>query len=176
MDPVLIWISVIVLSGLFLSAGLHKACAPAYYRGLISGYTGLSSGLAGLAGNLLALTEISIGASLLWPPARIAAAGSALGLLLLYSLLITVSLLRGLDMDCGCSGPLGRQKLSPWLLLRNGMLLLCTWLPTNTPANRATGLGDLLIILCSSAALIFVYLAFEQLLANREKLVLLRNR
>lgn len=110
------------------------------------------------------------------PDTRFAAACGALGLLMLYSLLIAVSLLRGLDMDCGCSGPLGRQKLSPWLLLRNGLLLLCAWLPTNPSTNRVTGFGDLLIILCSSAALILVYLAFEQLLSNRDKLVLLRSR
>ena len=176
MDPVLIWTAAIILSGLFLAAGLHKACAPSYYRGLISGYTGLPVTLAGLAGNVLALTEISVGALLLLPDCRFNAACGAMGLLVLYSLLISISLLRGLDMDCGCSGPLSRQKLSPWLLLRNGMLLLCAWVPTNPSTERMTGVGDLLIILCSSAAVIFVYLAFEQLLSNREKLILLRNR
>ena len=172
MDPVLIWTSVIVLSGLFLSAGLHKVSAPAYYRGLISGYTGLPERLAGPAGTLLALTEISVGALLLLPAARIGTACGALGLLTLYSLLIAISL----EMDCGCSGPLGRQRLSPWLLLRNGTLLLCAWLPTNPALNRETDFRDLLIILCSSAALLFIYLAFEQLLSNREKLLVLRNR
>ena len=176
MDPVLIWTSAIVLSGLFLTAGLHKVWASAYYRGLISGYTGLSPTCAGMTGKVLALMEISTGTLIMLPDTRFAAACGALGLLMLYSLLIAVSLLRGLDMDCGCSGPLGRQKLSPWLLLRNGLLLLCAWLPTNPSTNRVTGFGDLLIILCSSAALILVYLAFEQLLSNRDKLVLLRSR
>lgn len=176
MDPVLIWITAIILSGLFLTAGFHKAYAPVYYRGLISGYTGLPVALAGLAGNVLALTEISVGALLLLPAYRFNAACGAMGLLVLYSLMISISLLRGLDMDCGCSGPLGRQKLSPWLLLRNGVLLLCAWVPTNPSTDRMTGPGDLLIILCSSVAVIIVYLAFEQLLSNREKLVLLRNR
>lgn len=176
MDPVLIWTCAIVLSGLFLTAGLHKAYAPAYYRGLISGYTGLHPALAGLSGKALAFIEITVGALILFPVARTAGAWCMLGILSLYSLLIAISLLRGLDMDCGCSGPLGRQKLSPWLLLRNGVLLLCAWAPTNPSTNRVIGFEDLLIILCSSAALIFVYLAFEQLLSNRDKLVLLRSR
>lgn len=176
MDPVLIWTSAIVLSGLFLSAGLHKAYAPAYYRSLIGGYTGLPAALTGLAGKVLALAEISVGALLLLPAARIAAAYGALGLLSLYSLLIGIGLLRGLEMDCGCSGPLSRKKLSSWLLLRNGVLLLCAWLPTIPSTNRVTGFEDLLIILCSSAALIFIYLAIEQLLSNNDKLVLLRIR
>lgn len=176
MDPVFIWTAVILLSALLLTAGWHKTSSPAYYRELIRAYTGLPAALAGLGGKLTALTEICVAVLLLLPATRIASAWVAVALLLLYSLLITISLLRGLAMDCGCSGPLGRQRLCPWLLVRNGALLLLAWVPTHPSLNRVTGTEDYLIILCSSAALICIYLACEQLLSNRDKLVLLRSR
>jgi uncharacterized membrane protein YphA (DoxX/SURF4 family) len=175
-DPVLIWTAAILLSGLFLSAGWHKTGSPAYYRDLISGYTGLPAAWAGVARNGVALVELAAGILLLVPASRNAAAWGAFGLLSGYSLVISVSLARGLEMDCGCSGPNGGLKLSPWLLFRNLVLIMSAWLLTYPASNRLTGLVDCLIILCSSAALILIYLAFEQLLSNREKLALLRNR
>lgn len=176
MDPVLIWSGTVVLCGLFLSAGWHKISAPAYYRDLIAAYTGLPAAVAGPAGGGVAVIEISLGLSLLLPVSRMAAAWAMLGLLLLYTGLIAVSLARGLNMDCGCAGPHRKLKLSPWLLFRNAVLIGLAWLLTLPPSNRATGVDDLLIVLFSSSAFLLVYIAFEQLLSNQDRLVLLRNR
>jgi len=176
MDPVLIWSAAIILSGLFLTAGWHKLTAPAYYRDLIGTYLGLPPAPARLGGSLIAFTELSIGVLLLLPAFRIFAAWGAVGLLLVYSLLIAVSLLRGLDMDCGCSGPLARQHLSPWLLVRNAVLFMVAWGATQPVSDRGIGVGDYLVILCASITLMCIYLACEQLLSNRDKLALLRSR
>lgn len=176
MDPVLIWSISIMLSGLFLTSGWHKVTAPAYYRDLIGAYTGLPAFPADLGGRVMAFTEISIGVLLLLPASRIVVAWVAVVLLLVYSLLIASSLLRGLDMECGCSGPLARQRLSPWLLVRNSVLLTVAWGVTRPALDRGMGPGDYLVILFSSVTLMCLYLACEQLLSNRDKLVLLRGR
>lgn len=176
MDPVLVWTCAIVLSGLFLSAGWHKSIAPAYYGDLISAYTGLPVAVARITGCVVAIVEISFGLLLLLPAPRMGAAWATLGLLLLYTGLIGVSLARGLNMDCGCAGPHRRLKLSPWLLLRNALLIMFAWLLTYPPSNRTTGVSDLLVVLFSSSVSILIYLAFEQLLSNWDRLALLRSR
>lgn len=175
MDPVLIWSGSIVFFLLFLSAGVHKITAPAYYRGLIGRYLPLPPVPAGVAGSVAGITEISTGILILLPVSRPVAAWCALALLLAYFLLIMTGLLRGLDMDCGCSGPLGRQKLSVWLLFRNLVLAAGVWLLTMPSTSRLTGVADIMIVVCSSAALIMIYISFEHLLANQEKLASLRS-
>lgn len=176
MDPVLLWTCAVGLSGLFLSAGWHKTAAPAYYRDLISTYTGLPAAAAEIARHGAALGELLVGLLLLLPVSRMAAAWAALGLLVLYTVLIAVSLARGLNMDCGCAGPYRKLKLSPWLLFRNAVLLGLAWLLTRSPSNRATGIEDLLIVVFASAVSVLIYIAFEQLLSNQDRLALLRNR
>ncbi|MNC29727.1 Methylamine utilization protein MauE [compost metagenome] len=50
---------------------------------------------------------------------------SSIFLLLLYSLAITINLLRGKrDLSCGCGGLVGNHKLSWWLVFRNLVLIL----------------------------------------------------
>jgi len=175
MDPVLLWSGAIALSLLFLSAGLHKIRSPEYYRDLIVRYVRLPLALAGAAGFMAGVIEICTGLLLLLPATRILGAWWAVGLLLAYFFLMTAGLVRGLDMDCGCSGPLGSQKLSGWLLFRNLILTMMAWLLTIPSSSRLTGAIDIVIVLCASVVLIAIYLSFEQLLSNREKLTWLRS-
>ena len=176
MDPVLIWTSAIILSGLLLTAGWHKSAAPGYYRDLISAYTGMPASLAAPARCGVVLLELASGLLLLLPASRMIAAWATLGLLLSYSGLIAVSLARGLNMDCGCAGPHRRLKLSPWLLFKNAVLIGLAWLLTYPQSSRVIGVGDMLVVLLSSSVSILIYLTFEQLLSNQDGLVLLRNR
>ena len=176
MDPVLIWTSTLILSGLLLTAGWHKSTAPGYYRDLIAAYTGMPGTPAALARCGVVVTELAFGLLLLLPASRITAAWATLGLLVSYSGLIAVSLARGLNMDCGCAGPHRKLKLSPWLLFRNAVLIGLAWLLTYPQSSRVIGVGDMLVVLLSSSVSILIYLTFEQLLSNQDGLVLLRNR
>ena len=176
MDPLYHWSVAIMMSALLFSVGWHKFNSPAYYRDLIGRYTGVHAMLAAAAARVLAVVEISAAILLLLPGTRVAAAWGVTGLLSVYTLLIAVSLWRGLDMDCGCSGPLARQRLSPWLLLRNAVLLLLAWMLTLPGSGRALGVTDCLVILCAGFTLLCIYLACEQLLSNRDKLILLRSQ
>lgn len=176
MDPVIIWSASILLSILFIVSGWHKINAPEYYRDLIQKYVPISKPLATIAQTLLGILEIGTGFLLFVPVTRPDAALIAVALLLCYLLLIAISLIRGLDMDCGCSGPVNEQKLSPWLLPRNAGLVMMAYLLTLTQSHRLLGIADALLILVVCTVSLCIYLSFEQLLVNQNKLILLRKQ
>lgn len=176
MDPVAVWIASILTALLFISASGHKLIAPEYYRTLIMQYVPVTKMIATAIQLVLGLAELGIGMLMLLPMARQQVAWLAVALLVFYLLLIAVSLLRGLDMDCGCSGPLNKQKLSPWLLFRNVVLIIVALMATTPVTDRMLGLADNLLILLVSSAAILIYISFEQMLVNQEKLMLLRSQ
>jgi uncharacterized membrane protein YphA (DoxX/SURF4 family) len=91
----------------------------------------------------------------------------AFGLLMLYTLAIIVSLMRGnTSIDCGCGD--APTPISGWLLLRNGALLGLA-----LPHQPAAGPPDLLhwvLVLGLILLLGVYYLIVEQLLANHGRL------
>ncbi len=91
----------------------------------------------------------------------------AFGLLLLYTLALTINLLRGnTSIDCGCGD--APTPISGWLLLRNGALLLLA-----LPHQPTDGPPDLLHWALVSGLVLLLglfYLIFEQLLANHARL------
>ncbi|MFQ5659722.1 MAG: MauE/DoxX family redox-associated membrane protein [Gammaproteobacteria bacterium] len=176
MDPVLTWIATLLTSLLFVSAGWHKLSAPDYYRVLIRKYIAVPESLAVAAQIFLGLVEVAAGLFILLPALRQAAAWVAMTLLIFYFLLIALSLLRGLNMDCGCSGPLNKQRLNPWLLFRNAVLAAVAFLLTQPVSDRMLEFSDYMVIGIASLVAMLTYVSFEQLLTNEEKLLLLRRR
>jgi len=176
MDPVVIRIACILTALLFISAGGHKLSAPEYYRTLIMKYVPVPKMIAKAIQLVLGLAELGMGMLMLLPMARQQVAWLAVAFLVFYLLLIAVSLLRGLDMDCGCSSPLNKQKLSPWLLFRNVVLIIVALMATTPATDRMLGWSDNLLILLVSSAAILIYISFEQILVNQEKLILLRSQ
>ena len=88
----------------------------------------------------------------------------AFGLLCLYTLAITINLLRGITaIDCGCGDQ--PTPISGWLLLRNGALLLIAF-PQDPASTGGTITGWVLVAVLVVVALLF-YLTIEQLLANQ---------
>lgn len=88
-------------------------------------------------------------------------------LLLVYTLALTVNLLRGnTAIDCGCGD--APTPISGWLLLRNGALLLLA-LP-HQPANGPPDLLHWVLVVGLVLLLGLFYLIFEQLLANHGRL------
>lgn len=88
-------------------------------------------------------------------------------LLLVYTLALTVNLLRGnTAIDCGCGD--APTPISGWLLLRNGALLLLA-LP-HQPADGPPDLLHWVLVVGLVLLLGLFYLIFEQLLANHGRL------
>lgn len=175
MDPVIIWIGSILIAALFITAGWHKLNHPDYYRVLIMKYIPMPGSWSVRVQWLVGSAEIAIACFIILPATRQLSAWMAVGLLIFYSLLLAISLLRGLDIDCGCSGPFNKQRLSPWLLLRNTLLTGIAFMATWQPVERLLGFQDYLLIGLASMVAVFIYISFEQLLENQEKLSLLRD-
>lgn len=114
----------IVLGGLFVYAGAVKVGDPLDFAQDIRNYRLVGQSLSFIAALVLPWLEIVAGAFLI---AGIWKRGAALvitGLLVFFIVLTLVTMARGLDVDCGCFGSLGRKSGWGVVLEDLGMLAL----------------------------------------------------
>jgi uncharacterized membrane protein len=105
------------------------------------------------------------------------AAGLLLSLLAVFTGAIALNLARGRrDLDCGCFGPLLRQQLSGWLLVRNGVLALAVVVALVRSDARPLAPLDYATIASAAAALVLLYGAANYLLATGPTIAALRTR
>ena len=176
-DLVFVVIATLFISFLFAVAGWQKLRAPRYYASVIREYQ-----LPLLAGNkamaiAIGLSELCTGFLFLVPASREWAAWFAFMLLLIYAMAIGINLLRGrTSIDCGCSGPAAaKQKLSTWLLLRNGLLMVVAITAGMTPFSRELIWFDMVVIVLAASLAFLIYAGTEQLIANSTRLRNLRG-
>lgn len=111
------------LSTLFLSAGFSKWNKMFHHQLTVEQYWILPKRLVPFFARAEVWLEILVGIGLLFG-ITYAAFGAGI-LLLMYSIAITVNLLRGRNhISCGCGGMAGDHMLSWWLVARN-LFLLC---------------------------------------------------
>ena len=99
----------LVLGGLFVYAGVVKVLAPLDFAQAIRNYDLVGQSLSFIAAIILPWLEILAGAFLV---AGIWKRGAALvisGLLVFFIVLTVVTMIRGLDVDCGCFGAIDRK-------------------------------------------------------------------
>lgn len=153
------------LALLFVSAGSHKLRSAARFHAQLAEYQLIPQGLVSPGGYLLAALELLLAPALLLPPTRPYAGLVAAGLLGLYGIAIAINLARGRDyIDCGCGDT--PQLLSPWLLVRNGLLAGSALLTTLPAPTTGFAWSDLLIAVPAFLVVCLVYLVAEQLLEN----------
>jgi len=114
----------IVLSGLFIYAGVVKVVDPLGFAQDIRNYRLVGQSISFIAAVVLPWLEILAGAFLV---AGIWKRGAALvitGLLVFFIVLTLVTMARGLDVDCGCFGSLSRKSGWSVVLEDLGMLFL----------------------------------------------------
>ena len=176
MEPVSILLASIFLAWLFVTAGWHKVREPQHYIRVINAYDlPLLEGSQSLVWSIAGL-ELVIAVALLMVWTRPYAALLAAVLLVVYGVVIGVNILRGKrDIDCGCSGPLGRQPLSGWLLWRNASLVLIALYASSQMAVQSIGWFDWVVILFGSLLAILLYQICERLSFNSHLLVRLRG-
>lgn len=94
--------------------------------------------------------------------------GIAVGLLSIYTLAITVNLIRGrFDVDCGCSCPAMRQTLSGWLIIRNLGLLAAALLTFPPAVQRPLTILDWFTAVAAVATFLLIYSAANHLFAAK---------
>jgi uncharacterized membrane protein YphA (DoxX/SURF4 family) len=114
----------IVLGGLFVYAGAVKAAAPLDFAQSVRNYQLVGQSLSFLAALVLPWLEVLAGVFLM---AGIWKRGATLvvsSLLVFFLALTVVTMLRGLDIDCGCFGAVDRKAGWSVILEDLGMLYL----------------------------------------------------
>jgi len=101
---------------------------------------------------------------------RDAAALGLLILLLLFTGAIGINLMRGrVNIDCGCFGPLLRQELSGWLLLRNLFLMILAAVILLPENGRVIEPLDLPTIVLGAATMVILYASANFAIGNAPK-------
>jgi len=153
------------LALVFVLSVSHKLRDYARFRASLGAYRLFPQRFLSLFAPLVILLELAAIVAILLPTGP--GVSVAFGLLLLYSLALTVNLLRGnTSIDCGCGD--APTPISGWLLLRNGALLMLA-----LPHEPEGGPPDLLhwaLVGTLVTLMIVFYLIFEQLLANHARL------
>jgi len=125
---------------------------------------------------LVMLAELAVGIALWLPPAWPLAQWAGLGLLGVVTGAVIVNLLRGrTDLDCGCGGAGGDQRLSWGLVLRNALLAAALAFAAARPGERDLVWLDYATMLVATLSLFGLYAGANQLLANRPQLALLEG-
>jgi len=114
----------IVLGGLFVYAGAAKALTPLDFAQNVRNYQLVGQSLSFIAALILPWLEILAGAFLVLGIWRRGAALVVSALLVFFIALTVVTMIRGLDVDCGCFGALDRKAGLGVILEDLGMLYL----------------------------------------------------
>lgn len=126
----------LALGGLFIYAGIVKIIDPLGFAQEVRSYRVVGQSLSFLVAVILPWLEVFAGLFLVSGLMKRAGAAIISGLLIFFIILIVVTMLRGLDVDCGCFGTLSR-KVGPGLLLEDALMLymgLCVLFePRKTP-------------------------------------------
>ena len=114
----------LVLGGLFVYAGAVKVLDPLDFAQNIRNYQLVGQSLSFIAAIVLPWLEILAGLALILGVWTRGAALVVAGLLVFFIVLTAVTMVRGLDVDCGCFGSLSRKSGWGVILEDLGMLAL----------------------------------------------------
>ncbi len=167
----------VFLFWLFASAAWHKLNRHnlAYYQQLLQDYGVKNQVLVkGLLGGI-ALSELVVAMVVLYPPARKAAVLVILVMLVGYMLVIGRLLYLGrTDLECGCSGPGNKLRISSILLVRNLVLAGVAILAMGAGSALEPNTG--LLVIGAVLLLVQIYLCSEKLISNFQIITILRKR
>lgn len=119
---ILHWLCRLFLAGVFLYSGSIKIQAPLQFAVALSGYQLIPENLILPIATYFPWVEIALGVAMLigWKTRYFAAAATAL--LLFFSLLLTVTWLRGINASCGCFS--FDDPISPLTIFRDGIIVI----------------------------------------------------
>ncbi len=176
-DPQIIAIAYAAGAAIFAGSAAMKFVAPSEFQSAVENYRIVPEALAPVVTWIFPAFEIAGAAGLLFPATRIAASAMLIALLAVFTAAIAINLVRGrLEIDCGCFGPMLRQRLSGWLVARNGALAMLLAVAFGSEPARRLGALDYATIVPAAASLVMLYAAANYLLANAPASEALRMR
>ena len=130
--PLFVWMARLAVAGIFLAACIAKIRDPEAFALATLRYRILPGEFVNLVAIVLPWIELTCGLAVLAAPARLRAAGAFLvaGMLAVFTVAISLNLLRGIEASCGCFSTRADAAVSDgWNLVRNGALI---WLALAT--------------------------------------------
>ena len=124
--PAFIWLARLAVAAVFLGACIAKIRAPAAFALAVNRYRILPGEFVNLVAIVLPWIELTTGLAVLVAPARLRAAGAALiaAMLTVFTIAISLNLVRGIEASCGCFSTRADAAVSDgWNLARNGALI-----------------------------------------------------
>ena len=174
-DPVFIWILGLTIAAIFTVSALMKLADLDEFRGAIENYRVAPESAAPILAILIPVAELGGAAAILIPAMRSYAAALLLALIAAFTAAIAINLVRGrVYVDCGCFGPMLRQKISWQLVARNGALAALVILAAMPEFARPLEALDFATIALGAATIILIYAAANYLLANAPALAATR--
>lgn len=128
----------VVLGSVFVWSGILKIREPLEFAQNVANYRIFPAEISFLAGIVLPWVELICGVLLIIGLFRNAGALILVGLLCAFLVLIVTTMIRGIDVDCGCFGPIGR-KVDYFLLLTDTVLLYLAFNIFLSSQRPATG-------------------------------------
>ncbi len=162
LDPHIVWSLRVFLALLLAAASFHKLRDLQTFGNTLAEYRILPVSVARGLAPLVPVVEGGLAIALLSPLAGTAALLTG-GLFLVYSAAITLNLVRGRrEISCGCGGFGSAQPIHGGLLWRNALLFAAS----GTAGFAVPWSGSLWLLVSLSLALLLLYAASDQLLAN----------
>ena len=124
--PLFVWLARIAVAAIFLGACIAKIRNPELFALAVNRYRILPGEFVNLVAIVLPWIELSTGLAVLAAPARLRAAGALIiaGMLTVFTIAISLNLLRGIEASCGCFSTRADAAVSDgWNLVRNGALI-----------------------------------------------------
>jgi len=120
----LLFVTRVIIGFIFLYAGMEKVSDPSGFARAINNYKLLPFSLTNISALILSWTEVSAGILLVFGVRVKENAFIISALLGIFTVAITISLFRGLNIDCGCFGTMSGTKIGILKLLENLLMLL----------------------------------------------------
>ena len=121
-----IWLARLAVAGLFLMACITKIRNPELFALSVHRYRLLPGEWVNIVAMVMPWIELTAGLAVLAAPARIRAAGALIitGMLAVFTVAISLNLLRGIEASCGCFSTRADAAVSDgWNLVRNVSLI-----------------------------------------------------
>ncbi len=176
MDPAGDLIVRAALALVFASAAVHKLGDVGRFRATVADYRLVPERLVAVSATAVVSAEILVAALLALPWWRAAGAIVAATVLVGYGGAIAINLVRGRrHIDCGCTGPAGRQPIGTGLVIRNGVLAAAALTGLLPLTARPLVWVDALTVVGATGVLAAVWVAAHQLLAQEPAVTRLRG-
>jgi putative oxidoreductase len=121
---ILHWLFRIILAGIFLYSGYIKVESPLEFEAVLYKYDLFPNQYIPIMARYFPWLEIALGSLLLigfrWSVRYLAVASTAL--LMFFIVILTITYLRGIEVDCGCFSY--KDRISPMTIARDSLMLI----------------------------------------------------